>query len=98
MYGSSVTALISYHTPFEMNGKPVFVSFGLVDGLCAKSIIGITTMQKARMNYLIESQVVTSQAFGYTFPVTMQKPSVEDAPPKAITGNTAVLQLGHQNA
>ena len=93
-YGSSVTALISYYTPFKTNGRPVEISFGLVDGLCAKSIIGITTMQKARMNYLVGSQVVTSEEFGYTFPVTMQKPTVDDAPPHWVEGNAAVLRAG----
>ena len=90
-YGSAVTALITYRTPFTFNGQPVGLTFGLVDGLCAKSILGITTMQKARMNYLVGSQVVTSEVFNYTFPVTMQKPSTDDIPPTPIPGNTAVL-------
>ena len=37
-YGSSVTALLSYRTPFLTNGQPVELTFGLVEGLCAKSI------------------------------------------------------------
>ena len=90
-YGSSVTAVISYRTPFKAGGKPVFLTFGLVDGLCAKSILGITTMQKARMNYLVASQVVTSEVFDYTFQVTMQKPSADDVPPVVVEGNAAVL-------
>ena len=90
-YGSAVTALITYRTPFKVHGQPVELTFGLVDGLCAKSIIGITTMQKAKMNYLVHTQVVTSEAFGHTFQVTMQKPSNEDTPPTPIAGNSAVL-------
>ena len=93
-YGSSVTAIITYRTPFYVGGKPVKLTFGLVDGLCARSILGITTMQKARMNYLVAPQVVTSEAFNYTFQVTMQKPSTDDTPPTAITGNAAVLHAG----
>ena len=91
VYGSSVTALVTYRTPFVTRGQPVELTFGLVDGLCAKSIIGITTMQKARMNYLIHSQVVTSETFNYTFQVTMQKPSADSVPPTHIPGNSAVL-------
>ena len=79
-YGSAVTALITYRTPFSVSGQPVKLTFGLVEGLCARSIIGITTMQKAKMNYLVHSQVVTSEAFNFTFPVTMQKPSTDDFP------------------
>ena len=95
-YGSAVTALITYHTPFHLNGNPVLLTFGLVDGLCAKSILGITTMQKAKMNYLVGPQVVTSEVFNYTFQVTMQKPSMEDSPPAAIPGNAAVLNTNTQ--
>ena len=90
-YGTAVTALLTYRTPFLVHGQPVELAFGLVDGLCAKSIIGITTMQKAKMNYLVHSQVVTSETFNHTFAVTMQKPMIEDAPPAPITGNAAVL-------
>ena len=91
-YGSAVTALITYHTPFKIGGQPVLLTFGLVEGLCAKSILGITTMQKARMSYLVHAQVVTSEMFNHTFKVTMQKPTAEDLPPAPIAGNSAVLQ------
>ena len=91
VYGSSVTALITYRTPFKVSGQPIELTFGLVDGLCARSIIGITTMQKARMSYLVHAQVVTSEAFNFTFQVTMQRPTTEDTPPTPIKGNSAVL-------
>ena len=91
-YGSAVTALITYYTPFKTGGQPVLLTFGLVEGLCAKSIIGITTMQKAKMSYLVHAQMVTSETFNHTFQVTIQKPSVEDLPPTPIRGNSAVLQ------
>ena len=96
-YGSAVTALISYHTPFMVSGQPVLLTFGLVEGLCAKSILGITTMQKAKMSYLVHAQVVTSEMFNHTFQVTMQKPSAEDVPPTPIRGNSAVLQAPLKN-
>ena len=95
-YGSAVTSLITYRTPFQFNGQPVGLTFGLVEGLCAKSIIGITTMQKARMNYLVAPQVVTSEVFNHTFQVTMQKPSTDDVPPTPVPGNAAVLQARSQ--
>ena len=91
-YGSAVTALVTYRTPFKFGGQPVELNFGLVEGLCARSIIGITTMQKAKMSYLVHAQVVTSEAFNFTFQVTMQKPSTDDVPPTPIRGNPAVLQ------
>ena len=97
-YGSAVTALITYRTPFYVGGQPVKLTFGLVEGLCAKSIIGIATMQKAKMNYLVHSQIVTSETFNFTFQVTLQKPSVEDVPPIPIEGNSAVLQTRFKSA
>ena len=65
-HGTSVTAPILYSMPFQISGKPIEVSFGLVVGLCAKSIIRITTMQKIKINNLVHSQIVTSEAFSYT--------------------------------
>ena len=91
-YGSAVTALVTYRTPFKVSGQPVELTFGLVEGLCARSIVGITTMQKAKMNYLVHAQVVTSETFNFTFQVTMQRPSTEDTTPVPIHGNSAVLQ------
>ena len=89
--GSSVTALVTYRTPFKVSGQPIELTFGLVEGLCARLIIGITTMQKARMSYLVHAQVVTSETLNFTFQVTMQRPSTEDTPPTPIKGNSAVL-------
>ena len=97
-YGSAVTALVTYRTPFMVSGQPVELTFGLVEGLCARSIIGITTMQKAKMNYLVHTQVVTSESFNHTFKVTMEKPSNDDTPPTPIQGNSAVLQTRFKTA
>ena len=97
-YGSAVTVLITYITPFKFNGQVVELAFGLVEGLCATFIIGITTIQKAIMNYLVYTQVVMSETFNFTFQVTMQKPAIEDSPPTPIQGNSAVLQTQFKSA
>ena len=90
VYRSSVTALITYCTPFKVSGQPVELNFGLVEGLCARLIIEITTMQKASMSYLVHAQVVTSETFNLTFQFTMQKLPTEDVLPTPIKGNSAV--------
>ena len=43
-YGSAVTELVTYRAPFHFNGQLVDLTFGMVDRLCAKYILGIPMM------------------------------------------------------
>ena len=82
----SVTALITYKTPFRINGQQVLVSFALSDGAAANTIVGLPFLRATRCALFLEENGQDSlvvQKLGQTFKIDYHPPLVGESAPSA---------------
>ena len=82
----SVTALITYKTPFRINGQQVLVSFALSDGSAANTIVGLPFLRATRCAMFMEENGQDSlvvQKLGQTFKIDYHPPLVGETAPSA---------------
>jgi hypothetical protein len=72
--GCMVTHVMSYKTPFEVEGRKVVKSVALANRCASTTIFGLPFMIKAEMSLLLPSMSVVSNAFGAVFPIHLQRP------------------------
>ena len=72
--GCMVTHVISYKTPFEVEGRKVVKSVALANRCASTTIFGLPFMIKAETSILLPSMSVVSNAFGAVFPIHLQRP------------------------
>ena len=72
--GPKVTAVISYHTPWVINGQRVTASFGLSDSVTANTIIGLPFLKAADAITMFGSNALILQRVGTTLSIDYQVP------------------------
>jgi hypothetical protein len=83
--GITVTALITYKTPFKVNGAPVLITFALSDGSAANSIIGLPFLRATKSAFFLDSDgqdTLVIQKFGATFKVDYHAPMIGSRAPQ----------------
>ena len=80
--GPRVTAVISYKTPFIIDGRKTSVAFGLSDSVTCNTIVGFPFLKKADAIPMFGSNVLILQKLGKTLNMDYQQPPKADAAPQ----------------
>jgi hypothetical protein len=88
---TKVTSIISYITPFTINGQAVHIKFALADDVASNAIIGIPFLRSTCSSLLFAHDTMISQRLGHTFEIFYQVPQQSEIAPITNTDATAVL-------
>jgi hypothetical protein len=80
--GPRVTAVISYKTPFMVDGRKTSVSFGLSDSVTCNSILGFPFLKAADAIPMFGSNALILQKLGKTLNMDYQRPPQADTAPQ----------------
>ena len=72
--GPKVIAVIEYHSPFKVDGRPVRISFGLSESCTCNTIIGFPFLKAADGIPMFGSNALILQRFGVTLNMDYQVP------------------------
>jgi hypothetical protein len=86
-----VTSMISYITPFTINGQAVNIQFALAEDVASNTIIGIPFLRSTCSSLLFAHDTMVSQRLGHTFDIFYQVPQQSEIAPMTSTDSTAVL-------
>jgi hypothetical protein len=86
-----VTSLISYYTPFTVNGQAVNIQFALAEDVASNAIIGIPFLRSTCSSVLFEHDTMVAQKLGHTFKIFYQVPHQSEVAPMTSTGATATF-------
>jgi hypothetical protein len=88
---TKVTSMISYFTPFTVNGQAVHIQFALAEDVASNAIIGLPFLRSTHSSVLFEHDTLVSQKLGYTFKVFYQMPHQGEVAPISSAGSTATF-------
>ena len=72
--GVDVTAVITYKTPFVVNGKPVTVSLALGEGVACKTIFSCPFLQTIKSSIMTKNNDLVSGIMREQFSLEMMLP------------------------
>jgi hypothetical protein len=88
---TKVTSMISYNTPFTINGQAVHIQFALAEDVASNAIIGIPFLRSTCSSLLFAHDTMVSQRLGHTFNIFYQIPHQADIAPITSPDATAVF-------
>ena len=88
---TKVTSMISYVTPFTINGQAVNIQFALAEDVASNAIVGLPFLRSTNSSVLFEHDTMVSQKLGYTFKVFYQVPHQSEVAPMTSPGATATF-------
>ena len=95
--GIDVTAVITYKTPFVVNGQQVTVSFALGEGVACNTIFSYPFLYAIKGSVLTESNTLVSGMLGETFRLELMIPPRAREAPKTVGGMpTSLVARGSQ--
>ena len=86
---TKITAVVTYKTPYRVNGRPVHVSFGLSEHASINTILGLTFIRATRCAVLFSNdgnESLVCQELGATFRLDYHPPHRANAAPSAGCG------------
>jgi hypothetical protein len=86
-----VTSMISYLTPFTINGQAVHIQFALAEDVATNAIIGLPFLRSTNSSVLFEHDTMVSLKLGHTFKVFYQVPHQGEVAPMTSSGATATF-------
>lgn len=95
--GLAIEALITYKTPFRINGSPVLVTFALSDGAASNTILGLPFLRGTRSAVFLDNagqDTLVVAKLGSTFPVEYHPPLVGQKAPQADKNSQASFDFG----
>jgi hypothetical protein len=88
---TKVTSIISYITPFTINGQAVNIKFALAEDVASNAIVGVPFLRSTCSSLLFAHDTMISQRLGHTFDIFYQVPQQSEIAPITNTDATAVL-------
>ena len=83
--GTKVTHLVSYKTPYRIDGKQVLISLGLGD-FSVKTLFSYPFLKYIKASILLESNTLVSGALGEAFKLTIKRPEMPSTAASAPEG------------
>ena len=94
--GVDVTAVITYKTPFVLNGKPVTVSLALGEGVACNTIFSWKFLQTIKASIMTNNDALVSGLLGENFRLEMVVPKRAKESPKTLEGLPVSLPFSIQ--
>lgn len=88
---TKVTSMISYLTPFTINGQSVHIQFALAEDVASNAIVGLPFLRSTNSSVLFEHDTMVAQKLGHTFKVFYQVPHQSEVAPITSDGATAAF-------
>ena len=85
--GLRLTAIITYHLPFEMDGHPAHIAIGLAEGTTTNTIISYPFLRNMQAHVDHEHNTVTLNRIGLTLILFDQVPMRSETAPSSGGGN-----------
>jgi hypothetical protein len=83
--------MISYITPFTINGQAVNIQFALAEDVASNAIIRIPFLRSTCSSHLFAHDTMVSQRLSHTFDIFYLVPQQSEIAPITSTDSTAVL-------
>jgi hypothetical protein len=83
--GTKVTHLVSYKTPYKIDGQQVLISLGLGD-FGVKTLLSYPFLKFIKDSILLESNTLVSGALGEAFKLTIKRPEMPTSAASAPEG------------
>lgn len=78
---TKVTSMISYLTPFTVNGQAVHIQFALAEDVASNAIVGLPFLRSTNSSVLFEHDTMVAQKLGHTFKIFYQVPHQSEVAP-----------------
>ena len=88
--GQKVTHIITYKTPFFVNGKQMYISLGLGD-FGIQTLFSFPFLKKLKATIMLESGTVVSGLLGTAFKLTIKRPDTIGMAPSVSEGIPVAL-------
>ena len=74
-------AIITYKTPYVLNGRPVHLTFALGSSIATNSIVAFPFLQSIKAVLMLENMTLVSSLLGESFPIDPMVPLRSDSAP-----------------
>jgi hypothetical protein len=88
---TKVVAMVTYFTPFKVNGQSVSIHFALAEDVAANSILGLPFLRSSGSSILLDHDTLIAQKFGSTFKIFYQVPVQAEIAPVSGIGSPAAF-------
>jgi hypothetical protein len=96
--GLSLTAIITYYLPYEVNGRPATISIGLAKGTATNTILSHPLLRTMQAHIDYEHNAVMLNKIGAKLTMSDHIPMKSEAAPSSGGGNTQSFMAKFRSA